>query len=94
MPQRLYVEKFGPIHALPVLHYRLECAQLVRMAFHQVRPDAIAIELPPTLADTFMRAVSRLPEISVISYQTEVKKGWDKGTARPSTCWWSRRILW
>ena len=75
MPQRLYLENFGPIHALPVLHYRLEFAQLVRMAFNQVRPDAVAIELPPTLEASFVRAVRRLPEISVISYQTEVKKG-------------------
>lgn len=75
MPQRLYLEKFGPIHALPVLHYRMEFAQLVRMAFQQVRPDAVAIELPPTLEAAFTRAVRRLPEISVISYQTQVKKG-------------------
>ncbi|MDD2271778.1 MAG: hypothetical protein PHP95_01215 [Desulfuromonadaceae bacterium] len=75
MTQRLYLETFGPIHALPVLHYRMEFAQLVRMAFHQVRPDAVAIELPATLQSSFVRALRRLPEITVISYQTEVKKG-------------------
>jgi hypothetical protein len=73
MSQRLYLEPFGQIHALPVLHYRLEFAQLVRMAFHQVRPDAVAIELPATLEAAFVRAVRRLPQISVISYQTDVK---------------------
>lgn len=78
MPQRLYLEKFGPIHALPVLHYRMECAQLVRMAF-KLRPDAVAIELPATLEAAFTRAVRRLPEISVLSYQALVKKGPEQG---------------
>ena len=75
MPHRLHLEHFGPVHALPVLHYRMEFAHLVRMAFHQVRPDAVAIELPPTLEVPFLRAVRRLPQISVISYQTGLKKG-------------------
>lgn len=75
MPHRLHLEHFGPVHALPVLHYRMEFAHLVRSAFHQVKPDAVAIELPPTLEIPFLRAVRRLPQISVLSYQTEVKKG-------------------
>lgn len=79
MPKRLYLEQFGPVHALPMLHYRLEFAQLVRMAFQQVRPDAVAIELPHTLEDPFLRAVRRLPQISVISYQAEVMKGDGQG---------------
>ena len=75
MAHRLYLEKFASIHALPILHYRMECAQLVRMAFHHLRPDAVAIELPATLEAAFLKAVRRLPEISVISYQAGVKKG-------------------
>lgn len=75
MSQHLYLEKFGPVHALPVLHYRMEFAQLVRMAFYQVKPDAVAIELPATLEAPFLRAVSRLPQISVISYQAAAGKG-------------------
>ncbi len=69
MPTRLFLEKYGPIHALPVLHYRMEFAQLVRMAFTHVRPDVVAIELPHTLEAPFVRALRRLPQISVISYQ-------------------------
>ncbi len=75
MSHRLHLEHFGPVHALPILHYRMEFAQLVRSAFQQVKPDAVAIELPPTLELPFLRAVRRLPQISVISYQAEVKKG-------------------
>ncbi|HIJ94581.1 MAG TPA: hypothetical protein HPP94_02360 [Desulfuromonadales bacterium] len=75
MPQRLHLENFGPIHALPILHYRLEFAHLVRMACARVRPDAVAIELPPTLEPLFLRAVRRLPQISVLSYRRNTKKG-------------------
>ncbi|MDD2851059.1 MAG: hypothetical protein PHY09_04060 [Desulfuromonadaceae bacterium] len=75
MPQRLYLETFGSIHALPILHYRMECAQLVRMAVRQLRPDAIAIELPTTVEAPFLRGVRRLPQISAISYQAEYLKG-------------------
>lgn len=68
MPQRLHLEAFGPVHALPVLHYRQEFAHLVRQAADRLKPDCIAIELPPTLAAPFKRAVARLPLVSVVSY--------------------------
>ncbi|ADI83134.1 hypothetical protein KIP69_01555 [Geobacter sulfurreducens] len=69
MPHRLHLEQFGPVHALPVLHYRLEFAHLVREAVRRVKPDCIAIELPSTIEAPFLRAVERLPEISVIHYE-------------------------
>jgi len=69
MPQKLYLEKFGPVHALPVLHYKLEFATLVRQAVERLQPDCIAIELPPTLQAHFLRGVRRLPEISVLRYE-------------------------
>ncbi len=72
MPLRLYTEKFGNICGLPILHYRLEFAHLVRMAFRHHLPDAIAIELPATLEVPFRRALERLPQVSVISYQVPV----------------------
>ena len=69
MPQRLHLEKFGPVHALPVLHYKMEFASLVRQAVDHLQPDCIAIELPPTLQDHFLRGVRHLPEISVLRYE-------------------------
>lgn len=71
MPHRLYLERFGPVHALPVLHHRMECAELVRQAFHRIRPDAVAIELPATLGAQYRRAAARLPRVSVIRYATK-----------------------
>jgi hypothetical protein len=83
MTRRLYIDQFGPVHALPILHYRMEFAQLVRMAVQRVRPDAVAIELPPTLEIPFLRAVQRLPQISVISYQACVGKADGQGSGKP-----------
>jgi len=69
MPDRLHLEIFGPVHALPILHYRMEFAHLVREAVLSLKPDCIAIELPTTLEAQFLRGVRRLPELSVLSYQ-------------------------
>jgi len=68
MPHRLYLKQFGNVHALPVLHYRMEFAHLAREAVRQVEPDCIAIELPPTLEKAFLRGIERLPEISVLTH--------------------------
>ncbi len=69
MPYRLHLEQFGNVHALPVLHYRMEFAHLVRQAVRLVRPDCIAIELPTTLERPFLAGVRRLPEISALTYE-------------------------
>ncbi|GFO53421.1 hypothetical protein GMSM_04280 [Geomonas sp. Red276] len=69
MSHRLHLERFGNVHALPILHYRMEFAHLVREAFDRVRPDCVAIELPQTLETPFVRGIRRLPELSVLSYQ-------------------------
>jgi hypothetical protein len=69
MPDRLHLETFGNIHALPILHYRMEFAHLVREALSTLKPDCIAIELPQTLESQFLRGIRRLPELSVLAYQ-------------------------
>ena len=75
MPRRLFLHHFGPVSGLPVLHYRMEFAHLVRQAVQQIHPDAIAIELPPTLAAPFRRALARLPQISLVSYPVKEADG-------------------
>jgi hypothetical protein len=70
MDRLLHLEQFGNIHALPVLHYRMEFAQLVRHAVETVEPDCVAVELPATLESPFLRGVRRLPLTSVVSYAT------------------------
>lgn len=52
----------------PVVPGRLEFAAEVRRALLQERPQVVALELPLTLRTVWIRAVRRLPEISVILY--------------------------
>lgn len=68
MPGRLHLETFGPVSGLPILHYRMEFAFLVRQAVQQLQPDCIAIELPSTLEGPFCKAVQRLPRVSALRY--------------------------
>src|SRR6185369_3634563 len=61
----------GRFTYFPVVPGRLEFALEVRAAILRDRPDVIALELPVTLQPSWLRAVSRLPEISVIVYPDE-----------------------
>jgi len=44
---------------VPIVHGRLEPAKRVRRALERFRPDAVAVEIPETLAQPFARAVAR-----------------------------------
>jgi hypothetical protein len=61
----------GRFTYFPVVPGRLEFALEVRAAILRDRPEVVALELPATLQPAWMRAVSRLPEISVIFYPDE-----------------------
>jgi hypothetical protein len=64
--ERVAPEVVPGIRLLPILHERVDFAALVRGALDELRPAAIAVELPTTLAEPVTRAVGRLPRISVI----------------------------
>ena len=61
----------GRFTYFPVVPGRLEFALEVRAAILRDRPEVVALELPATLQPAWIRAVSRLPEISVIFYPDE-----------------------
>jgi hypothetical protein len=58
------------VHVLPVLHERVEYADLVRRAFDELQPEAVAVEIPSSLGNRWLQAVDRLPQISVLLYET------------------------
>ena len=58
----------GRFTYFPVIPGRLEFAVEVRQAMLREKPEVVAVELPSTLQDAWMRAVERLPEMSVILY--------------------------
>ena len=55
----------------------MEFAWLVRQALERVKPDCIAIELPPTVEERFLQGIDRLPQVSVVAYTTRPSKGED-----------------
>ncbi|MGD0870527.1 MAG: hypothetical protein ABSB88_13300 [Bryobacteraceae bacterium] len=65
----------GRFQYFPVAPGRLEFAIEVRRAILRDRPQVIAVELPVTLEPAWLRAVERLPEISLIFYPDESAGG-------------------
>jgi hypothetical protein len=61
----------GRFTYFPVVPGRLEFAIEVRQAILRERPGVVALELPVALQAAWMRAVKRLPEMSVIFYPDE-----------------------
>src|SRR5690242_40816 len=61
----------GRFTYFPVVPGRVEFAPEVRDAIMRDRPDVIALELPVTLQPAWLRAVERLPQISVLFYPDE-----------------------
>jgi hypothetical protein len=63
----------GCLHYLPVVAGKMEFAEEVRKTVLKTRPQVVAVELPATLEWAFLRAIERLPELSIITY-SEAKK--------------------
>lgn len=59
----------GNLRYLPVLPGRMEFAAAVRHALLREVPKVVAVELPVSLERAYLRAVRRLPEITVILYE-------------------------
>jgi hypothetical protein len=65
----------GRFTYFPVVPGRLEFAIEVRRAILRARPQVVAVELPVTLEGAWLRAVERLPEMSLIFYPDESTGG-------------------
>lgn len=61
----------GNIFAVPILHYNMEMASYVHLAFQQIKPDCVAVELPETLQLQMLHASSRLPDLGVVVSEVE-----------------------
>jgi hypothetical protein len=71
----------GRFHYLPAAPGRMEFAYEVRRAILRERPHVVAVELPVTLREPYLRAVARLPRITVLVYPDE--KHEDRGVYVP-----------
>lgn len=55
------------IHAVPIIHYNMEMAAQVRLAFKEIQPDCVAVELAETMQLQLLHGASRLPDLSVVT---------------------------
>jgi hypothetical protein len=60
-----FIQK-GNVYAIPIVHYNMEMAAQVRLAFTTLIPDCVAVELAETMQLQLLHAASRLPDISVV----------------------------
>ncbi|MGH9666826.1 MAG: hypothetical protein ACRD9L_20580, partial [Bryobacteraceae bacterium] len=58
----------GRFHYFPVVPGRMEFSAALRSLILETRPQIVAVELPGMLEAAYLRAVSRLPEMSVVLY--------------------------
>lgn len=62
------------VHVLPVLHERLEYTELTRRTLDALPVDAVVVEIPSSLERAWLRAVERLPQISVLLYENAAER--------------------
>jgi len=54
------------VHLLPVVHERVDLASVVRAVLDDLKPAAVAVELPTSLTDIVLKAIRRLPQVSLV----------------------------
>jgi len=59
-------EAIPGVRVMPVLHERLDLAPIIHRTLEMLQPEAVAVELPTTLTEAAVKAVARLPRISVV----------------------------
>lgn len=70
-PQALGTLRRGRYRYLPVVPGAMEFAQEVRKEFECEPPQLVAVELPVTLEEAYTKSVHRLPELSIIIYDSD-----------------------
>lgn len=65
-PNEIFSIQKDNIYAVPVIHYNMEMAAQVHLAFHEIQPDCVAVELAETMQLQLLHAASRLPDISIV----------------------------
>lgn len=73
-PQALGSLRRGRIRYLPVVPSCMEFAKIVREEMLREKPALVAVELPVTLESAYLRSVQRLPELSIIVYDSDASE--------------------
>jgi hypothetical protein len=67
--EALAPEPLPGVRVLPVIHDRIDMASVVRAVLAELDPAGVAVELPTTLREHVLRAIRRLPKISLVISQ-------------------------
>lgn len=70
-PSEAFTLRKNNVYAVPIIHYNMEMAAQVRMAFEEINPDCVAVELAETMQLQLLHAASRLPDISIVMTQND-----------------------
>ncbi len=73
----------GALSYLPVVPGRIEFAALVRKVLLEQRPQVVAVELPSSLEKPYLKALERLPKLSVLVIPEESKDDEERATYIP-----------
>lgn len=65
-PNENFTLRKDNIYAVPIIHYNMEMAAQVHLAFHAIKPTCVAVELAETMQLQLLHAASRLPDISIV----------------------------
>lgn len=65
-PKKPFFIKKNNIYIVPIIHYTMELAAEVKLAFDYLAPDCVAVELAETMELQLLHAASRLPDISLV----------------------------
>lgn len=72
--QTSYFVQKGNIYGVPILHYNMETAAQVVIAFKALKPDCVAVELAEPMELQLTHGASRLPDISLIAAYAQEKE--------------------
>lgn len=70
-PGDIFTVQKGNIFAFPAIHYKMEFAARLHLAFQEIKPDCVAVELAETMQLQLLHAASRLPDLSVVVTYTQ-----------------------
>ncbi|MCP4762755.1 MAG: hypothetical protein GY870_13330 [archaeon] len=64
--------KYKNLLIIPSYHGKINFSLEVRKAFEEIKPDAIAVELPESVRENIIKGVKRLPKLSLVIFEDKI----------------------
>ncbi|MDX2175718.1 MAG: hypothetical protein SF028_04540 [Candidatus Sumerlaeia bacterium] len=76
MATQTYVPLTDTLFLVPFVRGRFAFVNAVRRAFHELRPDTVAAELPRAITPRCFELLEHLPELMMLAYRDGAGRGW------------------